>query len=177
MEDNMSKQMKGIVIVLVIVGLVLGVSIYMGKDDLALRTQLNNDAVFEIFDQGNALATYTMEEIEALGASEFKAHLKSSGQAAVEYTYQGVLMKTILEDAGVDFEGKDSAIVTAVDGYAVSVGMDKLMDDDNVYLAYMREGELLGTYEDGGRGPYMMIIRKDQFSQYWCKYAYRVELQ
>jgi hypothetical protein len=86
-------------------------------------------------------------------------------------------MKTILENAGLNFEGKNAAIVTAVDGYVVSVGMDKLMDDENVYLAYMREGELIGTYEEGGRGPYMMIISKDQFSQYWCKYAYSVELQ
>lgn len=173
----MSKQTKGIITVLVIVGIILGLSVYLGQDDLARRTQLNNDAVFTVVDGGKEQAAYTMEEIQALGEQRFTANLKSSGQAPVEYTYHGVLMKDILEDAGVELNGKNSALVTAVDGYVVSVSMDKLMEKDNVYLAYMREGELLGTYEEGGRGPYMMIIRKDKFSQYWCKYAYSVEVQ
>ncbi len=177
MEVSMNKQTKIIIGVFVCMGVILGVTVYMGRDDLAVRTELNNDAIFTIMEEGQKVREYTMSEIQAMGETHFKANLKSSGQAAIEYTYQGVLMKTILENAGVNFEGKNAAIVTAVDGYVVSVGMDKLMDDENVYLAYMREGELIGTYEEGGRGPYMMIISKDQFSQYWCKYAYSVELQ
>ena len=63
-----------------------------------------------------------------------------------------------------------------IDGYAAALSMDKVMDDDNVYLAYKRDGELLGTKTDGGNGPYQLIISKDKFSQYWVKFAYQGEL-
>lgn len=173
----MSKQSKIIIGIILVMVLVLGVTTYLGKEDLALRTELNNDAIFTVTEGGETLATYNMSEIQDMGEVSFKANLKTNGQAPIEYTYQGVLLKSILENAGASFDDKNSAIVSAVDGYVVSVSMEKLMDDENVYLAYMREGDLIGTYEDGGRGPYMVIISKDKFSQYWCKFAHSVELQ
>lgn len=172
----MKNQTKIIVGVLIVMAVTLGVTTYLSRDEFALRTELNNDAIFTIMDEGVPVATYNMSDIQAMGEVSFKANLKTSGQPPIEYTYQGVLLKTVLENAGLSFDGKDSAIVSAVDGYVVSVSMEKLLDDENVYLTYKREGELIGTYEEGGRGPYMVVISKDQFSQFWCKYAHSVEL-
>lgn len=174
----MSKLKKFILpIIIVILVLIIGVLAMVNKDTFSEKAQLNNDAIFAVMDAGVEIKTYTMSEISALGETTFKANLKSSGNDPIEYEYTGVLLKTILEDAGLSFENKDSAIVSAIDGYVVAVSMEKLLDDSNVYLAYKRAGELIGTREDGGDGPYQMIISKDQFSQYWCKYAYSIDLQ
>jgi len=164
-------------IIILILVLIIGVLAIINKDTFEEKAQLNNDAIFSVMNDGVEVRSYNMDEIAALGETTFKANLKSSGNDPIEYEYSGVLLKTILEDAGVSLEGKDSAIVSAIDGYVVAIAIDKILDDDNVYLAYKRMGELIGTREEDGDGPYQMIISKDKFSQYWCKYAYSIDLQ
>lgn len=170
---------NNIIIMVIVIFLVIVVSVtaYLNKENVAIKKQLNNDAIFTVYDDGEELNSYNMSDIQAMGEVGFNANLKTNGKDPIAYDYTGVLLKTILEDAGVSFEGKSAVIVSAIDGYVVSVSLDKVMEDDNVYLAYMREGELIGTREEGGKGPYQMIISKDPFSQYWCKYAYSAELK
>lgn len=172
--NNKKYLLPMIIVVLVII---IGVLAIMNKETFEEKAQLNNDAIFSVMDGGEEVRSYTMDEIAALGETTFKANLKSSGNDPVAYEYTGVLLKKILVDAGVSFESKESAIVSAIDGYVVAISMEKILDDDNVYLAYKRMGELIGTREEDGDGPYQMIISKDKFSQYWCKYAYSIDLQ
>lgn len=157
--------------------IIVAVLAFVNKDNFEEKAELNNDAIFAVLENGVEIKTYTMEEIAQLGEATFKANLKSSGKDPVEYDYTGVLLQTIVADAGVSMENKTSAIVSAIDGYVVALSMDKLLDEDNVYLAYKRMDELIGTREAGGDGPYQMIISKDKFSQYWCKYAYSIDIQ
>lgn len=171
----MKKSTMMITGIMVFLVLVVGITAYLNQENAARKT--NDDAIFTIYEDGQQIAAYNMVEIQAMGEESFQAHLKTNGKDPISYTYTGVLLKTILEKAEVSLQGKTSVIVSAIDGYVVSVSMDKVMADDNVYLAYMRESELIGTREDGGKGPYQMIIRKDPFSQYWCKYAYSAELK
>ena len=171
-----NKQNFIIAIVIVVLIAVIGITAYLNKGNVANKTELNNDAVFAVIENGEEIKSYNMSEIQSLGEVEFYANLKSSGNDPVEHRYTGVPLIRILEDAGANTEGTDAAIVSAIDGYVVSVSMDKVLDDEDVYLAYIRGGELIGTRGDGGDGPYQLIISKDKFSQFWCKYAYSVEL-
>ena len=169
-------QGKVITLVLAVLGLVVLGLAWMNKDTLIDQRQVNNEAIFAVVSGEETIKTYTMSEIVAMGEVTFDANLKSSGEDIVVHKYTGVLLKSILEDAGVSLGG-GNAIVSAIDGYVVAVSNGKLMAEDNVYLAYRMDGELIGTREEGGEGPYQMIISKDKFSQYWCKYAYSVELK
>ena len=171
-----NKQNVIIAIIIAVLIVIIGVTALLNKDNAASKTELNNDAVFAIVENGEEIKSYNMSEIQSLGEVEFYANLKSSGNDPIEHLYTGVPLVNILEDAGVNIEGRDAAIISAIDGYVVSVSMDKVLDEENVYLAYLRGGELIGTREDGGDGPYQLIISKDKFSQFWCKYAYSVEL-
>lgn len=171
------KQGKVITIVLIVLALAIALLAYINKDLIVEKQQLNNDAVFAVIQDDITLKSYTMSEIASIGAVTFDANLKSNGQDSVAHSYTGVLLKDILIDAGLNPSEGGSAIVSAIDGYVVGVTNEKLMDDSNVYLAYMKDGVMIGTREEGGDGPYQMIISKDNFSQYWCKYAYSVELK
>lgn len=163
----------GIIVLLVVI---IGVTSFLSREDIAQKKQLNNDAIFSVVLSGEEVATYTMEEIQKIGEKTFDANLKTSGKDPIEYNYTGVLLKNILADAGIEEATIDKAIIYAIDGYAVSIAKEKLLEEDNIYLAYMRENELIGSREEGGKGPYQMIISKDQFSQYWCKYAFKIEI-
>lgn len=176
MEESMKKNNIIIISVMVLMIIAIGGTAYINRENLEEKKQLNTDAIFSVIVNGEEVASYNMEEIAALGETTFKANLKSSGKAPIEYEYTGVLLKLVIEDAGVSIEDMNNAVVSAIDGYVVAYTIDKLAADDNIYLAYKREGELIGTRDDGGRGPYQVIVSKDKFSQYWVKYAYSVEL-
>lgn len=171
------KQGKIITVILIVLAVLVAGLVYANKGDLEEKRALNNEAVFVVLEGEKEIKSYNMSEIAALGDTTFEANLKSSGKDPEAHTYTGVLLKAILEDAGLDVGTGGNAIVSAIDGYVVGVTNDKLAEEDNVYLCYIRDGELIGTREEGGDGPYQLIISKDQFSQYWCKYAYSVAYQ
>jgi len=172
------KNNRTLIIIIIALIAVIGITAFLNQDENTKKTALNSEAIFEVTQNEQIMATYTMTDIQAMGEKKFAATLKSSGNDPVDHTYVGVPLITILESAGIDdLSGKSSIVVSAIDGYMVSVDIEKVLDSENVYLAYMKDDELIGTREEGGDGPYRLIISKDQFSQYWCKYAYSVEVK
>lgn len=162
---------RKITLVIIILAAIVSVTAYMNLKTVEVKKELQENAEFVIKDNGKEIAKFNMKEIRALGETEFSANLKTNGKEPIPYTYTGVSLKNLFEKYGVDIKDKSALIVTSIDGYTVAVDINKVLEDDNVYLAYMREGESLGNREDGGKGPYQMIISKDKFSQHWCKFA------
>jgi hypothetical protein len=173
----MKKNTKILISVILILVVISAVAIMMNRDNVAAQKELNDNAIFIVKDNGQEIVSYNMTEIQALGETDFTATLDTSDTDPEDFHYTGVLLKAIFENAGISLEGKEAVVVTAADGYTVAVPMEKFMADDNVYLAYKKEGTLIGTREEGGKGPYQMIISKDQFSQFWCKYAVSADIQ
>ena len=173
----MRKSSKLVVGIIVMLAVIIAVAAYFNRENVADKKALIENAEFIVYDNGQEVVRYDMQEISEMGETTFKANLKTSGKAPIPYEYTGVMLKNILAEAGISLEGKSSVIVSAADGYVVAVDIDKVLDENNVYLAYRREGELIGTKDSGGKGPYQMIISKDQFSQHWCKYAISAEVK
>ncbi|MBN2286596.1 MAG: molybdopterin-dependent oxidoreductase [Tissierellales bacterium] len=173
MKNNTKILIASIVILL----LIASVSLYLNKDNAAKNKALNDNAIFKVLENGNEIASYTMTEIQAIGEKQFIATLDTSTTEPEDYEYTGVLLKDIFIEAGISLENRQAVIVTAADGYSVAVDMSKFLEEDNVFLAYRVNGELLGTKEEGGKGPYQMIISKDPFSQFWCKFALSADIQ
>lgn len=173
----MNKNTKLLILIILLLVAIAATAIFLNRENVVANKELNNNAIFVLIEDGIELASFSMAEIQAIGEIDFIATLKSSGSDPKDHVYTGVLLKNIFIHANISIEGKETVVVTAADGYTVAIAMDKFIDDDNVYLAYMRDGELLGTKEDGGSGPYQMIIRKDPFSQFWCKFAVSAEIR
>ncbi len=168
---------KAITIVIVILAIIVGSTAYLNMQTVETKKELEENALFVIKENGNEIATIDMKTIISLGETDFNANLKKSGEDPIAYTYTGVLLKKVFEEYGVNLEDKSAVVVKAIDGYTVAVDVEKVLEEDNVYLTYMREGESLGNRENGGKGPYQTIVSKDPFSQYWCKYALEADAQ
>ncbi|SKC49268.1 molybdopterin-dependent oxidoreductase [Maledivibacter halophilus] len=168
---------KKITIIVVILVAIVGITSYLNLKSVEVKKELQEDAKFIIKENGKEVATLDMKEIRTLGEREFKANLKKDGKDPIPYTYTGVPLKNIFEKYNISLEDKSAVIVSAVDGYTVAVDLNKVLEEDNVYLAYMREGQSIGNRENGGKGPYQMIISKDQFSQHWCKFAVEADVK
>lgn len=173
----MNKQSKIIAIIVAVLIIVVGITAYLNRGNVEEKTALNNDAVFMIKSGEETVKSYKLEDIKSLGEVTFVATKDTSNSGPEEHEYIGVPLIKVFEDAGVDISEDATVMNTAADGYAVALEGSKVLDAENVYLTYMVDGKPIGTREEGGSGPYMIIVSKDQFSQYWCKYALSSEVK
>lgn len=169
------KKKIGIIIGVLVV--IVGITAYMNMRNSKSLIALQENAQFSIKEDGNEKMTFTLDQIRQFGETDFKGNYKTKGKDAVEYTYTGVPFKNVLKEAGIPLADKTSVVVSSVDGYAVPYDIEKIKEDDNIYLAYMKEKEALKEKDDGGCGPFLIVVSKDQFSQNWAKFAVEADVK
>ncbi|AKL94370.1 oxidoreductase [Clostridium aceticum] len=168
---------KIIPIVIAVLIIVVGISAYLNRGYVKDKQTMVENASISLKEKGEEVSIVDLAWIEDLQPIEFEANLKSSGKDPVEHIYKGVPLSKVLMSKNLSIEDKEQVIVRSIDGYTVALGIEEVMQEDNVYIAYERDGEALGKKEEGGSGPYQIIIRKDPFSQRWTKFVVEVELQ
>jgi len=132
--------------------------------------------VIVISEDGEMISEVDLEYLKGLESETFKAVIRSSGNKPVEVEYTGVFLKTILEDKKIKLDDKTRIIVKGVDGYMASLSMEEF-ERKEIYLAYAMDGKPIKSREQGGYGPFQLVIPGDAFSQRWCKYVCEVEIK
>lgn len=177
MSKSGAKKNKSVYIAFATIAIVSIIFGFLNARTLDERLSLQESATISIKSGGEEIGTLTMKEIQDLGLKDFKANLKRNGKEPIEYTYTGVLLRDAIQSLDISLDGKSHIEAKAVDGYTSAISIEKILEDDNVYIAIMREGKPLKGREEDGPGPYQIIISKDKFSQYWCKWAIEVNIQ
>ena len=178
MEKSRNKKLTIIIIAIVaVLAIALGVTAYLNMGNVAEKKALQEKSIIVITSGDKKLAEANMDYIINLGEKEFKANLKKSGKPPVEHSYTGVPMKNLFSKLEIDTANISTVVLKAIDGYSSALTLDEVMEDDNVYIVYRMDGKLLGNAENGGDGPYMALIRKDTYSQRWCKLLTEIDLQ
>jgi len=173
----MNKQKIIILGILIVLITIMAVTYSLNKENLDSRVELNNDSKFIVKVNSEEIKTFTLLELKEFGSVDFEANLKTNGKEAVKHMYTGILLREVYDSLDINYNNFSALEVTATDGYVVMVDIKKLIQDNNIYLAYKRDGEVIKSMEDGGKGPIQMIISKDTISQYWCKYAISSDLK
>ena len=170
--------MKKVITILLLVSLLLIGCQSQPVEDGSNEDQeiLYPDATFKIIDLNRDQVEVTLQELVDLGEEDFEATKDTSNSGPEDSTYTGVLLKNLLNELEIDIENFAGIVVSAEDGYKVTIEAEKVLQDDNVYLTYKKEGQWLENKENGGSGPIQLIVSNDQFSQYWCKYVTSIEL-
>lgn len=171
----MKKSSKKIILIVIILVLALAILLILNQENLNESVAVYENRKVKIY-KGDFIRSYSFDEIKNLETHQLEAYLNESGEEPKRQEYTGVLIKDILLDAKVDIKDIKAILVTAVDGYTVAVDKEKVIENDNVYLVFKQDGRLLKSKDEGGVGPYQMVIAKDQFSQYWCKYVIKIEV-
>ncbi len=171
----MKTSSKKIILIVIIMSIALAILLVLNQDNLNESVSIYEDKKVEIY-KNEFIRLYSFNEIKKLETHKLEAYLNESGKEPEKQKYTGVLIKDILLDANIDVKDIKAILVTAVDGYTVAVDKEKVIESDNVYLVFKQNGQLLKSRDDGGVGPYQMVIVKDQFSQYWCKYVIKIEV-
>ncbi|MGI6727036.1 MAG: molybdopterin-dependent oxidoreductase [Anaerovoracaceae bacterium] len=174
----MKKNTKIIIIVIALLAIVTAIGATYNRQFAKEKMELLKAAEVTILEDGTEAVRLSMEDMKNLSEEDFTANLKSSAmRSPEEHTYTGIALSELIKKAGVSLEGKSHAVVRSVDGYTVLLKIDEIKEADNIYLTYKDNGDYLGSYEDkDGKGPYMIVIRNDSFSQRWAKYVCEIEV-
>jgi len=168
---------KTVIITILVLIIAVGVFAYLNAADSEdrLRSQREAEIYIEVGDE--RMQEVDFDTIMDLQQHEFTETLQSSDSPASDHDYRGILMKDLLEKYDLLTEDIEQIITRAADGYTVALGIGEVMADDNVYIVYEKDGKPLAPKEEGGSGPYMVVIREDEFGQRWNKFLMELQLQ
>lgn len=177
-SQNKSIRSQKIIVTVVVVALIITASIFavINKNNTEKMLAGMESEFFEIIAEGKTYKV-DMALINEIGTDEIDAIYKKSGMPASETVFSGVSFKSLLEELDIKYENMKSAVFYAIDGYASAISIEEATDSEQTFIVIKQEGRLLGNSTDGGKGPFMMILAKDQFSQRWTKFLIKVEIQ
>lgn len=170
----MSKKSIGIIMLILISIIVIFALVNRGLTKNSQEAHANAEVLIT---GDNIEDKFTYNQIIQLGEEEFTAIFDSSNTGPEEHKYTGIPLKKLIKEAGITLENKQQVNIRAIDGYTVALKPDEVLEEENVYLAYKQDGESIRSKEEGGSGPYQVIIRKDAFSQRWCKFVAEIEVK
>jgi len=132
--------------------------------------------VITFVEDGETVAVTGMDDIKGMDGGTFRAVIRSSGKKPEEVEYTGVLLGDMLAGAGINLEGKSLITINAEDGYSTEIAVSDL-ESTKIYIAYEMNGKAMKSKEQGGNGPYQLVIPSDPFSQRWIKFVCEVDVQ
>lgn len=168
---------KTVIIIMSVLAAIIAFTAYLNKDYASERAEVESKAGFVIKNNGTAVSTLYLNDIKSAGEESFKAILKTNGKEPEYFNYEGTQIKKLIKAAGIDLSEKSAVIVTAVDGYSIAYSIEDILSESNAYLSYARDGKLLKNREEGGKGPYQVIILSDKFSNRRCKHAVEMDVR
>jgi hypothetical protein len=168
---------KTVIVIMSVLAVVIAMTAYLNKEYASKRADIHNNAGFLLKENGSEVSTLYLDDIRSAGAESFKAVLKTSGKEPEYHNYEGTQLKNLIKAAGIESSGKTTVVVTAVDGYSIAYPLEDILSEKNAYLSFSEGGELLKSREEGGRGPYQVIILSDKFSNRRCKHAVEMDVR
>ena len=156
---------------------VLTFLVFLNLGNLSEMKRFQRESLIRVTAYGTSVE-YNMEHVRALPSAEFQAILRDSAAHLEANFYTGALLKDLLLAQGVDLNAVVSVSISGADGYAAAFDREEILRENGVYLVYARDMQLLGTRENGGTGPYQIIVREgDIFAQRWCKHVALIEVK
>jgi hypothetical protein len=172
-SDQMKKQTVIVIVCLAVLAAAVGILLYLSRDTISDGRTAQEEKSITFTENGEEVSVLYWEDITALESETFEAVLRSSSARPRTVTYEGVEIHTLMAAAGIDISGKSLEFIGA-DAYAASVTVDEATEEGEIYVVYSADGQQLGSREEGGDGPYQLVIVNDHFSQRWCKYLSEV---
>ena len=158
------------VLILLSLFLILSITIFitysLSKEAINVqRETLENEEI--ILRSGEIEIILKREDLSA-DSEDFEAVLDTSTTKASTHKYKGAQLKNILSKNNLDVKDKGVIILTGVDGYAVAYSAEEVLQENNVYIAYIEDEKYIS---------YQSIIRSDMFSNRRCKWLTKIEVK
>jgi hypothetical protein len=171
---------KNLIIVITVLAVLIAAvatAAFLNTGNIRQKREQESGAYIIIKKGGEELAEIDMDSIRLMGEVDFMADLDTSKTGPVSHKYTGVPLIRVLDWVGLEISDGSAVIVRALDGYTVAFDISEVKDKDNIYVAYKINGQYMTTGSQGGSGPFQIIVRKDPYSQRWCKFVMEIGLE
>lgn len=176
MSNKKNKKIAIIIIAVLIVVFIIALVVFINSNQE--NVDLYNSEKIKITYGEELLGEYTLQELLDISSGvEFEAIYKPSGKQPIEREYTGIYIKDLFEKIDINLEEIQRVKFRAMDGYMQIYNVNTILEEDNVYIAYLVNGEPFNTginslayyepQEDGG--PFVIIRAQDDTSQYRVK--------
>lgn len=122
-------------------------------------------------------AVYTMAQVAALPYVEVEKEIVSASYENEQGLFRGVPVRELWAAVGVEPADYRQMVVTAEDGFVSVYPVTELMESDSVLLIYAKDGQPLGSREEGGAGPFRILVVEDEFGNRCAKYVSELALK
>lgn len=160
------RQTTAIVIILAVLIIAVAVLAALNRSEDQLVT-----GQLEIMLRGESVAVLLPADVGALPAIELRKEIVSGSGDSQSGLFTGVALRTLLDTAAPGWaEGASRVICRAEDNFISAFAVDEVTADDNIMVAYLLDGKPLSGREQGGKGPFRLVIRDDTYgnrSTYW----------
>jgi len=121
---------------------------------------------------GEETISVSLADLLDIGAEEV-----TSSPRGERRDFTGVPLVRVFDQFGVDYSEARTVVFTSLDGFVTALTIAEVLDEENTFIVFEEDGEPLGTREEGGRGPYMVVVALDPFPNRWARYLMEVTLQ
>jgi DMSO/TMAO reductase YedYZ molybdopterin-dependent catalytic subunit len=168
----MKKETKLVAIAVVLL-VIVAVPIYF-----YIRQNAGTEGTLQLTGAVNNQVNVTVGELKTFPQSTLQVTLTSSSNIEENgvFNYTGVAVRDILEQAGVT-ENTTSVYLQASDGYGATLSFQEVMQNENIILAYEKNGEPMKHLTEGGEGPIRLVIATDEYAQRWIKSVTVIEIR
>lgn len=112
-------------------------------------------------------ANLSYTEITEYPSITLQVTVKGNQGGNGDFTYTGVTLKTLLEQAEIN-SNATSIFIQASDGYGTTLTLEEA-NKDSAFIAYKKDGAAMTPLTEGGEGPFRLIIADDEFAQRWIR--------
>ena len=122
--------------------------------------------------QGEKLGEITLDGIRSLDTYRRRITIRSASEGVTTHDFRGVRLSEAIEAAGGAelLAGCRRVVVTGTDGYESELTPEEIALENNVYLMYEDNGEMMKT-AGGSEGAFRLIILSDDFGQRFTNYV------
>lgn len=167
----MEKSTKMIVIIVAVLGVAVAVLAYLNHGIISERLALLEEGTFMISSDD------TTHHVSIHDLMEIGVHDISASPRGELRTFTGVPIVYILRHFDIDYSEASSVLFLSLDGFATTITIAEALNANNAFVVFEESGELLGAREEGGLGPYMIVMAEDPFPNRWARYLMEVRLQ
>jgi hypothetical protein len=172
-QQKKRKVGKSIIIIIIVLCVLIPAVVV-----LAVLHRNNMEELIELQSEGSFLLTagddtvnVSMSDLHGIGAVPV-----SSSPRGEQRNFTGVPLVRVFEHFGVDYSSARAVVFTSLDGFVSAISIDEALDATNAFVVFEENGQPLGTREDGGRGPFMIVVALDPFPNRWARYLLEVTL-
>ncbi|MBR4231778.1 MAG: FMN-binding protein [Oscillospiraceae bacterium] len=121
---------------------------------------------------GEELGEITLDDIRNLDTYRRKITIRSASEGVTVHDFRGVRLSEAIAAAGGEelLAASRSVVVTGTDGYESELAPEEIALENNVYLMYEDNGEMMKT-AGGSEGALRLIILSDDFGQRFTNYV------